>query len=159
MCTGCTNESWDCSCVDKNKRHPQDSSTYIWSNWNSTCQMAIFWMAYASEGSSTWSISKSGVTSCFRCQPVQTSHYGTISNLNCHANLNLQDCVESVPGHVESAKPSCCRLLCSVFKGYTSISLILIHSCCFISVLTNTASGKSGKRSPDPLQLPRFSHL
>jgi hypothetical protein len=83
----------------------------------------------------------------------------TISNLNCHANLNLQDCVESVPGHVESAKPSCCRLLCSVFKGYTSISLILIHSCCFISVLTNTASGKSGKRSPDPLQLPRFSHL
>jgi hypothetical protein len=78
MCTGCTNESWDCSCVDKNKRHPQDSSTYIWSNWNSTCQMAIFWMAYASEGSSTWSISKSGVTSCFRCQPVQTSHYGGI---------------------------------------------------------------------------------
>jgi hypothetical protein len=90
------------------------------------------------------------------CLPYQQI---TISNLNCHANLNLQDCVESVPGHVESAKPSCCRLLCSVFKGYTSISLILIHSCCFISVLTNTASGKSGKRSPDPLQLPRFSHL
>jgi hypothetical protein len=86
-------------------------------------------------------------------------YYCTISNLNCHANLNLQDCVESVPGHVESAKPSCCQLLCSVFKGYTSISLILIHSCCFISVLTNTASGKSGKRSPDPLQLPRFSHF
>jgi hypothetical protein len=26
---------------------------------------------------------------------------GTILNLNCHANLNLQGCVEFVPGHVE----------------------------------------------------------